>query len=100
MNTRAPTLLQKGEGCGSWALLTIYLPSSSAGVLAMARRKGVPGNVGDPLGSGVAASTALSLGAGNQRESDRIIVPVRSVNADGGKGPDFWWPQRSRRGGD
>jgi len=57
----------------------------------MARRKGVPGNVGDPLGSGVAASMALGLGAGNRRESDRIIVPMKLGNSGGGKGPDFWY---------
>ena len=39
------------------------------------------------------AGVAASNGAVRRRparESDRVIVPLRPVNAGGGKDPDFW----------
>ena len=37
-------------------------------------------------GSGLDAA----FGRRCQRESDRVVVPLRPGNAGGGKGPDFW----------
>jgi hypothetical protein len=44
---------------------------------------------GGPFGSEVAAPTPHTSG-GPERESDRVIVPLRPGNAGGGKDPDFW----------
>ena len=43
---------------------------------------------GDPLRARVAASTSRQVAA--TRESDRVVGALRSGNAGGAKGPDFW----------
>jgi hypothetical protein len=57
--------------------------------MGTARRKGVPGNRGIPVRGGGSVFNVAS-GGGPRRESDRVMVPLRSGNAGGGKDPDFW----------
>ena len=73
--------------------------SRSAGVVGTACRKGVSGNRGRPAAGGDRVSN-VAIGDGSKRESDRVMVPMRSGNADGGKDPDFWWLVTGTRIGD
>jgi hypothetical protein len=86
---RMPTRLRFGEGCTGWGSNRHEHPSRSAGVVGTACRKGVSGNRGRPAAGGDRVSN-VAIGDGSKRESDRVMVPMRSGNADGGKDPDFW----------
>ena len=64
-------------------------PFRSAGILDTARSKGDTGHRGRPVageGSGLNVACRRRL----ERESDRVIRPLRPGNAGGGKDPDFW----------
>src|SRR3954453_2551019 len=63
-------------------------PSRSAGVVGTARRKGDPGNGGDP--SGRRSRLQRRSWRRTWRESDRGIVLLNPGNSGGGKAPDFW----------
>jgi hypothetical protein len=67
----------------------MHAPVWSTGVVGTARRKSIPGNVGDPILAKVASSTP-SFGRRPNRESERGIVPSMPGNAGGGKAPCFW----------
>ena len=64
-------------------------PFRSAGILDTARSKGDTGHRGRPVageGSGLNVACRRWL----ERESDRVIRPLRPGNAGGAKDPDFW----------
>jgi hypothetical protein len=58
-----------------------------AGVMGAARTQGFSGDTGDlPW---LQASLRTVFETGHAQESEGLIVPMKSVNADGGKGPWF-----------
>ena len=88
VKSRMPIRLNYGEGRAGGGSNRHRHPTRFAGVVGTARWKGEPGNGGDPLGRG--SRPQRRLGRRFWRESDRVIVPLRPVNAGGGKDPDFW----------
>jgi len=67
VKSRTPTRLNIGEGRAGWGSNRHVHPSRSAGVMGMARRKGVSGNRGRPVlneGSGLNGAVRVSVRAG------------------------------------
>ena len=85
-----PTQQRDGEGRGRELLESDIYPSRSH------RGKGdgmsaeeIERNTGNPSGGCVTQPDAREGQAGPCGVADRLVVPLRSGNADGGKGPDF-----------
>src|ERR1700677_436951 len=63
-------------------------PMESAGVLGAACRKRGTGNQGRPVSGEVRPRRRLQ-GRRPERESERVVVPLKPGNSGGGKGPYF-----------
>jgi hypothetical protein len=85
-----PTRPEFGEGSTDWESSRQMHLDRSTGVVGTARRDRGSRKRGRPVldeGSGLNGAVRQR----SRRESDRVIVPPKPGNADGGKDPDFWY---------
>ena len=84
-----PTRPEFGEGSTIWGSSRQTHLDRSTGVMGTARRDRGSRKRGRPVlseGSGLNGAVGHRL----ERESDRVVVPMKLGNAGGGKDPDFW----------
>ena len=84
-----PTRPEFGEGSTIWGSSRQTHLERPTGVMGTARRDRGSRKRGRPVlseGSGLNGAVGHRL----ERESDRVVVPMKLGNAGGGKGPDFW----------